>query len=78
METENSALKDELKNLKIKIATLSEENETLREKCSQEKATKNLTFKDFKKHKIEHEVNNEVFKCGQCDKTFNYDWMFQC
>ena len=86
LETENSSLKDEVKNLKIKNSTLTEQYETLKAKCSQENVMKNInfkcsncdksfkTYKDFKKHKSEHEVNNEVYECSQCDKTFNEDW----
>ena len=97
LETENSALKNELNNLKLKseneinnlklkYETLSEEHNSLKSKCNQEKTTRNTNFKcnkceksfgnfrDFKKHKSEHELHNEVFKCCKCDKTFDEDW----
>ena len=45
LETENSSLKDEVKNLKIKNSTLNEQYETLKAKCSQENVMKNTNFK---------------------------------
>ena len=81
LEEENSNLKNELENLKL-------ENESLKSncKCNEEKAVKSTnfkcnkcdksfgTFKDFKKHKSEHDNQGELLKCGQCDKTFDEDW----
>ena len=97
LETENSALKNELNNLKLKSEnefnnlklkydTLSDEDKTLKSKCNQVKITRNTNFKcnkceksfgnfrDFKKHKSEHELNNEVFECRKCDKTCDEYW----
>ena len=45
LETENSSFKDEVKNLKIKYSTLSEQYETFKKKCSQENAMKNTNCK---------------------------------
>ena len=86
LETENSNLRNEVNNLKLKCDTLSEENKTLKSKCNQKKTTRNTNFtcikceqsfgnfRDFKKHKGEHELENEVFKCSKCDKFFDEDW----
>ena len=40
LESENSALTDELKNLKLNFATLSEENETLKSKINSDEGKK--------------------------------------
>ena len=31
-------------------------------------------FKDFKKHKFEHQLKQDIFNCSKCDKTVNEDW----
>ena len=85
-ETENSSLKEELENLKIKNATLFEENAFLKSICDKDKEKKRIFFicsncnkafenqEDFKNHKTEHKRNNDVFKCNKCEKTYNEDW----
>ena len=79
LEEENSKLKDELKNLKSQYENskckckVGEEKENTNFKCI--KCDKCFTkFKDFKKHKGEHKLENEIFKCGQCGRTFDEDW----
>jgi hypothetical protein len=86
LKTENSSLIDELNDWKTKYETLSNQYQTLKSKCDLEKAKKNTdlrcntckkdfeSFKDLKKHKSEHETQNEIFTCSLCERTFNEDW----
>jgi hypothetical protein len=86
LEEENSTLKDDDTNLKLKCETLFEENKILKSKCNPEKAVKSTTFNcykwdtsfgtfnELKKHKSEHEPQYEVNKCGQYEKTFDEEW----
>ena len=82
LETENSVLKEELSQVKIKLANLSEQHE----KCNSEQTSQsnNLmcsmcdkffgSLKDLKKHKSADHKTNEVFKCEKCNRIFNEEW----
>ena len=79
-------MKEELKNLKLKYNTLSDEHKLLKSKFHPAQAKKNTnfrchkcdtnfeTFKELKKLRSEHELQNELFMCGQYEKTFDETW----
>jgi hypothetical protein len=42
-----------------------------------DKEFENLKFENYtelKKHMSAHKLNNDVFECNQCDKTFSEGW----
>ena len=84
LESDNALLKEELSNVKNKLAELSKKYENLQNKerattfvernislrCQKcDKSFESLT--DLKDHKNEHRVNGDIFKCDQCDTEFN-------
>ena len=83
LQAENTALKEEVSNLKIMYETLSEKYENLQTKSTLDTESRKNTFKcnkcdtnfetmrEFKAHKNKHDVTNKMFECDKCERVFN-------
>ena len=84
-QTENTELKKNLSNVKLNFEKLSEEHKTLQAELilEREKRTPKCNNCEkipvsrivLKKHKIGQDPPKSVFKCDQCEKVFNEEWM---
>jgi hypothetical protein len=78
-ETENSELQEKLIILKQNFEKLSAEHKTLQTEKRNPKCKtceKNPGSKvSLKKHKTVHEPSKNAFKCDECAKDFNEEWM---
>ena len=84
LETQNSELTKRLDNLQINFEKRSEEHKILQGKlleterrilhcnnCEKSPGIKTAV----KKHRTNHETTKTVFKCNQCEREFNEEWM---
>ena len=86
LEKENSVLKEELSELRSKMSYFPENCECVKNQSGKNQMQNKKSFKcnmcdvtfekqvDFKKHKDNHKLNDEMYHCDDCGKVFNEEW----